>query len=152
MSESHTDKDTVHFCYYIVAVIDVLGQGEKLGAMTSIPETAEQKAKFIALLKDTFGRIEELRGMFKKFFEVYRRREHLPGEDAKRLLAAKVLPPPEPVDLKLGQVFFSDMFMFFAPIHKIEDHLSVQEVYAMLTACATIMRFSLAGKCRARGY
>jgi hypothetical protein len=151
MSQTQTSNDVVKFCHYVVTIIDVLGQCEKMSQMTSIPETPEQKAAFIGVLKQTFGTVNGLRSRFKNFFEKYRKPQYVPGSPTGDNVAAMMEGPMERTDLRLGTQFFADLFLFYAPVYEVEDHFSMEELYAMLIASAMLMQVSLAAQIALRG-
>ena len=151
MTQPQADGDIITFGHYIVTLIDVLGQGEKLQTLTSIPTNPGESEEFVKKLKGTFGTIEVLRKLFRDCFERYRDPRNMPGAKIDDLQAQDTPWALCPDNLRLGEVYFSDLFLFHAPIYKIGEHLSVREVYAMLTASASIMQAAIAGRTALRG-
>ncbi len=50
-----------NYSYYIAAWIDILGQTEALDRIPDIPQTSEERKRFVDALKPTFGRIRRVR-------------------------------------------------------------------------------------------
>jgi hypothetical protein len=62
-------KRQIPFGHYALAFIDVLNQKDKLREISALPKNDEQRERFIYLLQETFGVINEYRSMFSKFFD-----------------------------------------------------------------------------------
>jgi hypothetical protein len=150
MSQATPLNDKIHFCYYVVALIDVLGQCEKLKSLTEIPKTPEKIQEFNKVVKETFGTIECLREQFRNSFETHRSPSRLPEEQLKNHPAG-IVDEFMARELRLGEVYFSDTFLFHAPVYRVGAHLSINEVYAMITASGAIMQAALAGEVALRG-
>lgn len=56
-------------CHHLIGFFDVLGQSNQLRQLTKLPETDDERAETIQLLKRTAGVVLGVRGMFKDFFE-----------------------------------------------------------------------------------
>lgn len=151
MTQTQSDNDEIIFGTYIVTLIDVLGQGEKLQKLTSIPTNPGEKEEFIKNLKVTFGTIDGLRKSFRQYFEKFGDPNNMPFDKIEDLKVQGIPHPIRADKLRLGEVYFSDLFLFHSLIYKIGEHLSVREVYAMLTASAAVMQMALASKIALRG-
>jgi len=151
VSQDRPSDELINYTYYVVAIIDVLGQSEKLQSLTAIPQTPQQKEQFTKVIRDTFGAVGALRKGFREFFEGYHDpcRRHDPGSGS--LPAGTKEAVIEPGKPDLGEVYFSDMFLFYAPVYQQDGQVSVNAIYSMLTASATLMRIALAGKIAIRG-
>jgi hypothetical protein len=76
--------DGFTFQHYFIAYVDLVGQREALRTMLSIPTTSEEKDEFLALARNSLGRVLEVREWFKKYFAAVKRPvfdlTHLPAE------------------------------------------------------------------------
>lgn len=66
-SETARGRDRI-LAYHLVGFFDVLGQSSRLSHLTRLPETAEERAATLRLLKDTAGTVIGVRRMFRDFF------------------------------------------------------------------------------------
>src|SRR6266496_402357 len=74
--------------YYIVCLLDVLGQAQRLGEWAQLPAGDQLPEEFIRSLKKTVGLILGLKKVFKDFFFSFQQFS-LPSEDLDRLSAGR---------------------------------------------------------------
>lgn len=57
---------------FLVIFFDILGQRESLRKLRAIPRPGDDLTEFINHIKETFGRVDAVRGLFKTYFEQFR--------------------------------------------------------------------------------
>jgi hypothetical protein len=135
--------------WYLVAFIDVLGQGHLLRQMRGVPEKTDHKqmTEFIALLKKTLGTVKSMRDLFHNFFKGLSRYQfnlsEFTPEQQKLLLQVKSNP--------LKSHMFSDSVMLFLSLRDDVNKTPVEGVYSVLASAATTFLFMLAGGHAIRG-
>ena len=67
-------SNTLTFQNYVVAFLDLVGQREALRRLLRIPTTREEEQDFIELLRESLGKVLELRRDFASFFSGPQRR------------------------------------------------------------------------------
>ena len=142
-------NDDLYVTYYVVCVIDVLGQKQRLSGWSEIPEGNEPPPEFLKALRGTVIVVDKFRKWFEEYFnkvaactmpEQYAR---LPEEQKTRYNRLKK------VELKTQQ--FGDTFVFYTPTVTPEGDFSVLGIYRILGACCMAMITSLATKVPLRG-
>jgi hypothetical protein len=151
MSDATLGSAEVVSQYYVVAVLDFLGQGEELKAMRVLPRKRDEEARYRDAARRTFGTISEIRGTFEKVF-------HIHANGAQRGSALRALLPPNQqeflraygsVPLKLR--FFSDTIVGYAPLSLGAHSVCLQGLYAMLQTCASVLLPAIAARTVFRG-
>jgi hypothetical protein len=62
-------EGNLHVHYFCVIFIDLLGQREKLRNISKIPTNKAEETQFVGLIKQSFGKVIRIRGLFDKYFE-----------------------------------------------------------------------------------
>jgi hypothetical protein len=141
--------DSLALGYYVVCLIDVLGQKETLAQWRELPIDGRLAPEHVQGLRKTVGAVLELQRLFKGFFahvarctmpEVY---AQVSAEQREQYDRFK--------DCRLGIQQFSDTFVFYAPVLNAHGDVSAIGPYRMLGACAMAMLVSLAGRTPIRG-
>jgi hypothetical protein len=103
---------------YLVILVDVLGQGEKLLKLESIPIVPDQQQAALKILRDTAGRVKTTRDWFTTFLNgISKNRASIEG-----------LPPAAREEylrfrtFKFGIHMFSDTVVIFLPLFRDEQH------------------------------
>ena len=124
---------------YIVAFIDILGQREALSKFTTLPahDDYEERVKFKAFSKETFGVIEKLSSSIKLFFNGYHN---------KKYVHSQIMGYPE---IKIQR--FSDGLVCFLSLRDNLQRVSVGSVFGLLAACCSVFLTQLAEKHPVRG-
>lgn len=143
------DADEYNLQYYVVCVIDVLGQWEKLAQWSEMPLDGVLSPELIGALKNTVGTVLGFKEVFEKYF----------SQVSQCIISDKValLPPKEQLlfqryrDCVLKTQRFSDTFVFYAPLQNSFGDLSVVQVHQILGACSSAMLTSLAARIPVRG-
>lgn len=68
-------KGATHLAYYLVLYEDVLGQKERLHALTELPGTAEEYEVAVKVVADTAGFVKKWRGLYESFFTAFMEHE-----------------------------------------------------------------------------
>lgn len=131
---------TVEFQEYMVLMLDLLGQGQRLRQLTGIPQTEQEKMEFVSVVRETFGYVETLRDCFKTYFEGCSQEsdfaKSLP-EDAR----AKIRSLAESRVLVHA---FSDSLIVSVPLKSIDENSTpTNSVRAAMVAAAGISLFHL---------
>jgi len=142
-------EDTTYLAYYVVCLIDVLGQKQKLAAWPELPVSEGDMSKLMGSMKETLGTVVTLREMFLSFFQ----------EAAKCINPDLVSALSEQdreryerfADCNVGVQWFSDTFVFFSAIPNQYGDIRVGPLYRILIAACMAMVVSLAGKVPLRG-
>ena len=135
--------------WYLVAIIDVLGQRQLLRKMHGIPEKTDQKemAEFITLLKRTVGTVIGMRDLFHSYFEGSSRYKFnlsdFTLEQQELLIQLKSNP--------LKSHMFSDSVVLFLSLRDEINKTPVGGVYSALSSVATTFLCMLAAGHSIRG-
>jgi len=136
--------------YYIVCVIDVLGQSQELQKWKHLPTTAEEEAVFKSGLKKTRGTIDGLRDGIEEYFKSFvADPSSLQPVDAIERERFEISRRWSDVEFHLVQ--FSDTFLIYSPLANPHGDLNIRTLLGFLGACAMIMAIGLAGKVALRG-
>jgi hypothetical protein len=136
--------------YYAVCVVDVLGQQEKLRGWEDLPEDGHMSPAFMAALKETAGTIRGLRRGFAEFFSQL----EVATLSEKQLDSLSVEQRQAYDRLKecqLSQIQVSDTFISYAPMRNSASDVTTTPLYRMLSACAMMTLWALAGRIAVRG-
>lgn len=143
-------KEKLEVGYHIVAFLDLMGQQEKLRALTKLPEKSDEAGnrELLNYLKQTYGAINGLRTNFKSYFDGLQKTsfniKDLPID--KRWLYKNMANNP----IRFHQ--FSDFVMAFMSLRT--DHeakLPIRGILAILGAAAITSLVSLASSQPLRG-
>ena len=139
------------FRYYAVALIDVLNQTQHLEGLSEIPETEEERARFITAVRESIGVIDRIRKCFSLYFSTYEEQQQAGA-------AFRALTPQQrSIVEKLGRSeppefqHFSDTVVVYSPVTDRNGNASAQCIYDFLGACAGVMMVALADGIALRG-
>jgi hypothetical protein len=145
-------EDTFQLGNYVVCIMDLLGQKEKLKDWDTMPADAQLSPKMTAAIKATIGAVEGFYRGFTTYFEA-QKKSTSPLNDLSLFLMntteREIYLRQKEVELSVQQ--FSDTFVFFAPIANSRGELNILSVYAVLGACSMAMLYSLGSKIPLRG-
>ena len=136
--------------YYVVCIIDLLGQRQKLAGWSRLPADGKPTPDFMGAMKDSVGTVLWFREKFAEFF----------NEFEKTQLDTQQLNSLSPQQRKLFDRFrysnlqiqqFADTFVFFAPIRNEHGDRTIEPVFRIVSACCMAMLLSLAAKMPLRG-
>lgn len=135
--------DNVFLSNHVAAFIDILGQQEQLRSINILPDTddPEQRDRFVAVLKETLGVVQDLHEFCANFFDVYKKQ------------AVRVAVPPDKreayenlhkADIRFQR--FSDGLVVFLSVANSIVQCPVNGIFGLLGACGTACLRGLAGK------
>ena len=137
MDKTATKKEDLSISYYIVAFVDILGQGEKLGQIKHFPTNDDEQKRFNELWKNTYGVVRTFYEAFEMIFEAAKAYEskRIPEEYARRIRKSKV-----------KRQTFSDAILIYAPLAEDENRDIISDVFGILRACIGAYRLFLSQK------
>jgi hypothetical protein len=144
-----TKRPKVPVGWYLVAVIDILGQRQLLREMRGIPQKTDQKqmAEFVSLLKETAGTVIALRNAFNNFFKQWNN-QHL---DLNRLTSEQKKIFQKFRSNPLRSKTISDSIVFFMSLRDDVNKVPMKGIYAALASAASAFLTMLAAGIVIRG-
>jgi hypothetical protein len=145
-----TNATQPHIRYYVVCLIDILGQKKHLQRWARLPTDGKTSDEFNEAIENTVGTVLRLSGMFEGFFSEF-------GQPPQQAVLDRLpLPQWEPFMRirecgPLTTQQFSDTFVFYAPLTNSHGDLSGATFFQMLTAAASAVLYGLATKAPIRG-
>ena len=144
------DDRQIMFGHHVVTLIDLLGQQSKLAEWDFLPETAYDKQKFIAAVRQSFGKVTVWREQFEKYYKLWLDSSELPKG------FAKTLPDGgrayrEFAETSLRFMRFSDTIVIYSPVVNQYDHANAGTVLAHMYTCGLLMLAALNGNTVFRG-
>lgn len=127
-------------CYWVVAFIDLLGQGDKMDRLNSIPESPEKDPGFQKLIKDTFFAIDEMHRSCAELFEMHMKRSDM--ADIPSEISEERYESSRRSELKFQR--FSDGLVAFVSQRNTDQNLPVNGVNALFNALGVLMLSQLA--------
>lgn len=117
-----------HFCYYIVAFFDLLGQKELLKRFKKLPDKSNESEiiEFEESFRRTFGRVNSLSKSFKSYFKTFYNLE-------RRSVFGWLF---RSAGVKIQR--FSDGCVIFMPLMDTGDNIPVAETTGVLLACGSV--------------
>lgn len=137
--------------YHLVAFLDLLGQGDELDKIQSLPNNAAERAATIRVLQRTAGRVLDIRKAFDALFQELTKGatesflSTLPAEQRARVASAR--------KLRVSNRGVSDSFIVSVPLEERDQHpyTAAVGVFASLYGIAGIALTALAGGPPLRG-
>jgi hypothetical protein len=140
-ARSHTESDrTVHYGYFLVAFVDLLGQQEELAKLTALPHTPASRPAVEQVLRRTAGRVVKTRRAFGNFFQT---------AAANRQSLADLTPDQvreynRMRTLTFHQIGFSDSFVISVPLRDTQEFGSATAALGAWAALYGLTGMSLA--------
>jgi len=144
-----SDED-LQLTYYIVCVIDILGQKNKLAKWSVLPNSTTLPSSLFNAMKESVGVILNFQKIFKRYFhdisistipQAYLAK--LPKEKQEKYSRFK--------ECRLGTRRFADTFVFYAPLANLYQDISIISIHRIIGACCTAMLVSLGAGIPVRG-
>src|SRR5450759_942082 len=136
--------------YYVVCLIDVLGQSERLKGWEHLPLDGQPSDQLVSAFAKTAVRVKEFGEMFSEHFR--RRSPRVPSESLVRHLSAEQLVQwARMKEAKLVSRQFSDTFLFYSPVINSRGDVTAAALDPMLLAAALALLTGLAKETPARG-
>ena len=143
------DDDQAVVQYYLVCLIDILGQRQRLQEWPQLPSDGQPSDELVDALKKTVGTVISYREMFETYFSEF---SGPPTSDAFKRLSTeqrkKFLRVKESV---ISKQQFSDTFVFYTPVMNNYGDISGSALHRLLSAAATVMIVGLASNAPIRG-
>lgn len=142
-------EDVIHCGWYVTLLVDVLGQREAISLLASLPETEEQKANYLSAVKDSAGKVDEVRRSISKFFKSF--------VDASSSIPLNQLTNEQRMqcdilnDHRIGTQMFSDTVIAYSPLSTDAGRVSTHGVYTMVLAAASTLIHCLSDEVALRG-
>ncbi|MGE5296533.1 MAG: hypothetical protein ACM3VT_17070 [Solirubrobacterales bacterium] len=143
------DKGTIKAGWYVALVIDVLGQHEAILNAPPFPKTEGEKANYLTALKDSAGKVIEVRRLVQVFFESYLRASH--SDVADKLDSEQRAQFAIFRECRISTQMFSDTVIAFAPISTTVGRVTTKAVEAMMMAAISTLVHCLAEEIVVRG-
>jgi len=125
------------FSFYVVVLVDLLGQSEKLEKFSTLPKSKEGKEAehFIEMVKQTFEDVKKFRELILELRDVLSRKIKIPDAIKSRLNTSQ-LKLAEKYTMPIVEVqFFSDLAMLKINLLEREDHsplISINSLFSQL--------------------
>ncbi len=148
--DSRQTNDDVHAGYYVVCLIDLLGQKDKLQGWCEWPENGQLTESMWASMRESAGVVLGLRRDLIEHFQLYAMRR-LPDEALAMMSDMQRQQWQRHNDIKLSVQQFSDTFVLYSPTADSQGDVLVMPMYAMLATCCLTMLASLAAGVPLRG-
>jgi hypothetical protein len=136
-----TKRRQIHYGYFFVAYVDVLGQREKLMRLTELPHTSESQDQVVKILKETAGHVSRVRDAFAEYFHAGSRLQRPPSsmepgvrKQFERLFTGR----------KFSLTGFSDSFVIAVPLLE-RDFGPAQAATSVLSSLLGLASMSLGG-------
>lgn len=135
---------------YVVCIIDLLGQSQRLAKWAQLPPAGTRPPAFIEALQDSVGAVLWFKDTFTRQFNDFAA-INLSADQLAQLNAEQrdLFTRSKACDLKVQQ--FSDTFVFYSPIRNAHGDITVAPLFRILAACSMAMLSSLAAKLPLRG-
>ena len=143
------NADSFFFGYYVVCLIDILGQKQELKSWSILPDDGDPNPEFIKAIRDTVGAVLHFRdGFTEHFYQLGKDRvahdgSALTEEDQKLIRRFK--------DCTVQIERFSDTFVFSSQVVNTHGDASIMPMYRILATCCFAMIMSLAVNRPVRG-
>ncbi len=139
-------QDAFVTTYYSILYVDVLNQREKLMEIKDLPETKEEHAKFLELLRNTYGVVDTLVRLFDSMTTNMVVFDDIPelSEEVKRRLNRMV---GNPIDRTL----FSDSLLYYISLQEDQGAVPVVRILELIYAATSVMAGALSMGIACRG-
>jgi hypothetical protein len=135
--------------YYIVSLIDVLGQSHLLDDWGEIPSSNQIPKELLGKIKRTAGTVVALGDLLENWFEsVSNIRPAGCGRTYEKWLT-ELAKSSASVKIEIQQ--FGDTFVFYAPLAESPGRISLVPVFGVLSTCCMMLRLSLSAGVPLRG-
>jgi CYTH domain-containing protein len=130
--------------FYIVALVDLLGQGDKLGEFAGIPKTAKEKRTFSRLTRATFGTVERFRERIMVLNRALPKAHAVPDAVKERLDPRQLRLVARSLEPAIGVQFFTDLALLKINLGGQRGHRPLITLYGLLRQLGLLMLTQLA--------
>jgi CYTH domain-containing protein len=118
--------------FYIVALVDLLGQGAELERFAGIPKTAKEKKAFSRVARATFGTVEHFRERIRLLNHTLSRIHGVPDPLREKLTAAQLRIAGRSLEPAIGYQFFTDLAMLKINLGGQRGYRPLASLYSLL--------------------
>ena len=134
--------------YYVVAVLDILNQKEKLASMNKLPETKKEKLLFGEQLRGTYGEVQRIRSDFDTYIDSFL--------EAKKTGLLATLAKQSPVvaksrNINIKRHYYSDTIVLYCPLAENDYSIALSSILVIISAIAHLQIKLLSQKIVFRG-
>jgi CYTH domain-containing protein len=137
--------------FYIVAMVDLLGQGVQLERFWGIPNTPKEKKTFDKLARLTFGTVEQFRDRIRLLHGSLPRAHVIPMVLEERLTKRQLKVLRGDVEPLVGHQFFTDLALLTMNLSGQRGHRLLVSLYSLLYQLGLLMLTQLAEGVLIRG-
>ncbi len=147
-SAQHDHEDVIQS--YVVCIMDLLGQSERLQDWATLPGDGRPSPELIKAFDETVGNVRGFRVMFEEFFDQFREIK-LTHEELGRLTPEQREQFSRMRESVRTTQQFSDTFVFYAPVVNSFGDPTGAALYSVLGAAALALLAGLAQEVPSRG-
>ena len=140
--QARTRKHAASF--YIVALVDLLGQGAKLDEFAGIPKTPKEKRTFSRLTRATFGAVERFRERIIVLHRALPKAHAIPHAVRERLAPGQLRLVAKSLEPAIGLQFFTDLALLKINLGGQRGHRPLISLYGLLRQLGLLMLTQLA--------
>jgi CYTH domain-containing protein len=118
--------------FYIVALVDLLGQGAALERFAGIPKTFKDKKTFSRIAQETFGTVERFRERIRLLNHTVPRFHGVPDQLRLKLNAAQLRIVERSLEPVIGYQFFTDLAMLKINLGGQKGYRPLASLYGLL--------------------
>jgi CYTH domain-containing protein len=118
--------------FYIVALVDLLGQGAALERFAGIPKTVKDKKTFSRIAQETFGTVERFRERIRLLNHAEPRFHGVPDQLRLKLNAAQLRIVERSLEPVIGYQFFTDLAMLKINLGGQKGYRPLASLYGLL--------------------
>jgi len=149
MDDKSRGDEEIEFRYYVVGLVDVLGQEAELEKLSAIPRASDKEKQYIEAVRRTWGVVYLLRESFRGYYKTQKG----PKDQARyeTLTQDGKAEYERLMDVDFGMQQFSDTVVSYSPLRNRHGELTTRGVYGITCACANMMMVNLAKGIPLRG-
>ena len=148
--QGKSDEEQFHFGFYVVALIDLLGQSRKLAKWSSLPMKDNSK-EWLAAVRRSMGEVMLWREEFDERFRQYDVAGKLDKQNFPSVSAEEWQKFCKFCETTLCHHHFSDTLIFYSPIENRHGYFQVANIVKILGVCAPLFLGALAVETPLRG-
>jgi hypothetical protein len=141
--------DVTTFAYYVVCVIDVLGQRQKLAGWATLPPDGQITPELLKAIKHTVGTLIVLREQYLDFFMQFDKAPSDPRLASLPQEALALAARFKECGVRVER--WSDTFVFSSRIVNTHHDVSITPLYRILASCCMALRIAIASETPIRG-
>lgn len=132
-------KEADEFKYYVVAMIDILGQKTELAKWSQFPKNENEYKIFLDGIKNSFGRVILLRKDFEENFNLFLSHKFKPSKSIIENTQDGGKSIAEFQETTIQFTHFSDTIVVHAPVANKYRHINSSVLFAYIATCGTLL-------------